>query len=70
MHPKRRKQKWKKLKDDNSKKKRKAILNVIEVEELLELEQINSKLNLLERKSKIIVETDLKACEELFHLKI
>lgn len=59
-----------KLKDDNFKNKKKAILNTIDIEELLEIKQVDSKLNLIAKKSKIKAETDLKACEKLFCLKI
>lgn len=64
MHPKRTKQK------DDFMNKEKVILDTIKVDELSKLEQIDSKLSLMVRKSKIIAGIDLEEHEEFFHLKI
>lgn len=46
------------------------ILNAVEVEVLLELKRVDSKLSLMARKLETIAKIDLKAHEQLFHLKI
>lgn len=61
---------WKKPKNNDSKKKEKIVLNIVKVEELSILKQVDFKLNLIVRKLEIITEANLEAYEKLFHLKI
>lgn len=59
----------KNLRDDDSKKKR-VVLNNVEIKELSKLEQVNSELSLMARMFYTIIKTDLEAFKKLFHLTI
>lgn len=61
---------WKKVKDNNSKKKEKVIFNAIEVEEQSKLKQLDFKLSMIVRKPEIAIKAYLEVREKLFCLKI